>query len=458
MRLNSLFPNLTDDDRRSKRSALLRLAIISSFSSKVFGLVLQTVAIPLVYHSLGEHRYELYLLLTAALATIALAQMGAGPGLTQGIARASAAGRHDHETSLLHAAFRLTGSAALIGGCVVLTAIHLISPAVLFGPVFAAERASIVNIANVCVFVVAAQLVAGVVDSALSGYQEQIFSNLGSMISNILSIGLLLVVCAHAPTITAVILVLYGAPTLSRVANLAFLYCRRPYLLRGTLHSCRGFYGALLNVGLAFWFIELGSLIELHGGTYVLAHLSTTKQTDLFGIVSRSLSLAGSVVIIFTQPFWPAFVDAIAHRDFEWIHRSYARIRRIVTVYSSLIALVTVTAGQGLFQHLMHVNTEDNYALFFVMGAYFVANNWTHLYYVVMMGIPGIWRVALVSLSENFLKLLIGLPLVPRFGATGMAFAYVAASVILPVWILPLMMKRSLHAISDTGKVVSANG
>src|ERR1700724_1259692 len=196
---------LTGGEHRSRRSALLRLAIISSSLSKVCGLALQTIAIPLVYRSLGQHRYELYLLMTAALATIAIAQMGAGPGLTQGIARANAAGRRNQEASLINAAFRLTTVTALIGGAIVLAVLHLIPPSVIFGSPFAGERAAILTVANVCVLVGIAQIVSGVVDAALAGYQEEMFSNIGAMVSNILSIGLLFFVCRYRPTISSVI-------------------------------------------------------------------------------------------------------------------------------------------------------------------------------------------------------------------------------------------------------------
>jgi O-antigen/teichoic acid export membrane protein len=431
------------------------LAIISSASSKVFGLALQAVAIPLVYHSLGQHRYELYLLLTAILATIALTQMGAGPGLTQGIARANAAGRRDDEASLLNAAFRLIGAAAVIGGGVILAVIHLVPPDRIFGPAFAHDRAEILIVANVCVFVLIAQFVSGVVDSALAGYQEQVFSNLGSMIANMLSIGLLFFVCLHSPTLIGVILVLFGVPTLSRVGNLVALYLRRPYLLHGLLQSCSGFYAALLHVGLAFWAIEVGSLLEQHSGTYVLAHLSSTQATDLFAAVYRSVSLAGAAVAIITQPLWPAFTDAIAHRDVDWIHRAYARIRRTLTIYSCLVGVIMITAGQWIFQHLLHIETAGNHLLFLILGVYFVANNWTHLFYVTMMGMHGIWKLAMIALAENLLMLLFGIVLVPRLGASGMALAYLSASVVLPAWLLPQLMKRGLRRISDPSQMAA---
>lgn len=447
-RVHAFVTRLIRQEHRSRRSAKLRLAIISSFGSKLCGLALQTIAIPLVYRTLGQHSYQLFLLLTAALATIGIAQMGAGPGLTQGIAAASAAGRRDREASLLNAAFRLSAIAALVGGAIVLAIIYLIPPEKIFGPAFAHERAAILSIANVCVLVAMVQMIAGVVDSALSGYQEQVLNNLGVMLSNIISIALLFIVCRNSPTVIGVVLVLYGAPMLSRIANLIGLSLRRPYLLQGFLRSCRGSYAVLLNVGLAFWAMQVGSLIEQNSGTYVLTHLASTQATNLFAIVFKSLSLAGSVVVLVTQPLWPAFVDAIGQRDFAWIHRSYARIRVALTLYSCLVALVMMTGGQWIFQHLVHVDTAGNSWLFWILGINFVANIWTHLYYVSMLGMPGIWRVAAVVLSENLLMLLFSLLLVPRLGASGMALAYLLASVVLPAWLLPVMMKRSLQRLS----------
>jgi hypothetical protein len=61
-----------------------------------------------------------------------------------------------------------------------------------------------------------------------------------------------------------------------------------------------------------------------------------------------------------------------------------------------------------------------------------------------MMGMPGIWRAAVVLLAENLLMLLFALLLVPHLGAAGMALAYLAASVVLPVWLLPRLMQREL--------------
>jgi O-antigen/teichoic acid export membrane protein len=442
------FEGLKNKEHGPKRSALLRLAILSSGLSKICGLALQATAIPLVYRSLGQHRYDLYLLLTGALGTIALVQMGAGPGLTQGIAKASAAARRDLEASLLRAAFRLAAAAALIGGAAILTLVYLIPPGSLFGPEFSADRAEILTDTNLCVALLAILVLAGVVDSALAGYQEQVFLSLASMVANILCIGLLFITCNSGPTIIDIVLVLYGVPALFRIINLIALAVRRPHLIQGFFKSSRGSYGVLLNVGMGFWAIDIGGLLEQNSGNYVLAHLSSVQDTALFAVVYKSFVLAGAVVTTVTIPLWPAFTDAIAHGDVEWISRSLKAIRRALTIYSCAVAALVMLAGQWIVEHLLHIDTTGRSWLFVIFAGYFVTNVWTHLYYVSMMGLQNLWKLALVLLAENILMLFFGIVLVPHWGASGMALAYLTANIALPAWLLPRMMNRAMREIS----------
>lgn len=414
------------------------------------GLALQAISIPLVFHSLGPKQYELYILLTALLATIALVQMGAGPGLTQGIARANAAQNREDEAALLQTAFRIALIACTLGAAVIMTVIHVVPPGQLFGASFAHDRSEVISVSDICVFVLMAQIVAGVVDSALAGYQEQVFSNLGQMVANVLSIAALFLVCKYAPSIINVVCVSYGAPMLSRIVNMVVLLQRRPYLIRGLFRSCKNYYGTLMGIGAAFWAIQVSGVIEAQAGTYVLAHLSSTRTTDTFSMVFRYVGLAGSVVTILTQPLWPAFADAVAHHDVAWMKRSFSRIRLLLTAYSVAVALVMSTAGPWICQHILHLGAIHDMLLFWILSLYLVANVWTHLVYTTMMGMPGIWRVAVVILCERTLLIVFGIILVPKLGGAGMALSYLLASLVLPAWVLPRLMKSEIKRIANT--------
>jgi len=62
------------------------------------------------------------------------------------------------------------------------------------------------------------------------------------------------------------------------------------------------------------------------------------------------------------------------------------------------------------------------------------------------MGLDRVWNVAALVIVENLTMLGFGWLAVPHFGAEGMACAYLAASVVIPAWILPRILGKWLAA------------
>ncbi|MDE3187662.1 MAG: hypothetical protein KGM96_09095 [Acidobacteriota bacterium] len=440
-----------DGSYSARRSNLLRLAVLSSGLSKVTAVGLQGLAIPLVYHALGTHRFALYLLLTAALATITLLQFGAGPGLTQAIAKAHAHGDSNEEGGALASAFAFAIAAAALGGVICVLLVRLVPAATLFGASYAGDQALIIDTADAVVLVMALALVLGVVDSALAGYQEQVATNLGMCIANVISTAALIVLCRyHQPTIVQVMLVLYGGAILSRFVNLVVLLLKRPYLLPGFMHMNRRNLGLMMHTGVAFWLIQAAGVLEQHGGTYLMAHLTTPHATDLFGVIFRAGNLISSAIGIFTQPLWPAFTDAVARHDSGWVRRAAAKIKRIVMSIAGTLAFLMVTIGPWTIEHVWRVSITGSRLAVIIIGVYVLFNLWTHYHYILLMGLDRAWTVAGLVLIENCTMLALGVALVPRMNASGMAAAYLLASALLPAWLLPRILNGRMNDIAQS--------
>jgi len=437
-------------DHNAHRSHMLRLAILSSGLSKISSLAQLGISIPLVFHTLGTHEYALYLLLTAALATIAFMQMGAGPGLTSAIAKAHAEGNHNEQAGAFASALLFVLGTTLLGGGIISTVVRMVPPTRLFGTNFAFDQPEIIHTTNVCILVMVATTVLSVVDSALAGYLEQVASNLGNLVGNLVSAGLLIVVCYHRhATIVQVILVMYGVTGLSRIANLLILVSRRPYLLTGFAHMNHRSMRKLVSVGTAFSLIQVSCMFEQSGGTYVMAHLSTVESTDIFGLVYKGVSLAASVVGIFTQPLWPTIADALARHDFNWIQQTARKTRQsLMTIAGTLTAGLTAASVLGI-EHVWHVKIGTNRALIIVLAIYLFTNIWTHYHYILLEGLDRVWAVAGLVLLENSMMLAFGTIFVPRWGAIGMAGAYLVASIVVPAWLLPCILGGRLTELKE---------
>lgn len=434
-----------DSGHGKRRNRLLRLAMMSSGLSKVTAIALQGLAIPLVYHALGTHQYALYLLLSAALATLSLLQLGAGPGLTQAIAKAHAADNRGEEAGALASAFAFVGGMSLLGAVACLMFIRLVPAGVLFGPSFAADQLQIVQAANVAVLIAFLSMVLGVVDSAWAGYQEQVVTNLSMCASNLLSAAALIVLCRlFHPSLIQVILVIFGGPLLSRLANCVLLFSRRTYLLAGFRHISKFNLALVIHTGVSFWLIQATGVLEQHGGTYLMAHLTTAQDTDIFAIIYRATCLASATVGIFTQPLWPAFTDAVARHDSAWVQRAANKIRRAILLTAGVLTVAMIAAGPWCIEHVWHIDVSGKRMVVLVLALYLFSNLWTHFHYIVLMGLDRIWTVACLVIVENLSMLVLGAVAIPRFGALGMAAAYLLASAAIPAWVLPRILRKRM--------------
>jgi O-antigen/teichoic acid export membrane protein len=419
--------------------------MMSSGLSKVTSVALQGLAIPLVFHALGTHQYALYLLLTAALATISLMDMGAGPGLSQAIAKAHADGDQQSEAGAFASAMAFVSVTALLGGIVISAVVRIVPPGRLFGWNFAVDQAEIIRVTNVCVLVMIANVTLSVVDSALAGYLEQVASNIGNCIANLVSTVLLIVICHQGhPSISQVIIVLYGVVGLSRLTNLVVLIYRRAYLLSGYMHLNRSTWQALMSTGTAFWSIQAFCMIEQYGGTYVMAHLATVRATDTFGLAYKAISLAASAVSIFTQPLWPALTDALSRRDLPWIQRVSRKTRTSLMLIAATLTFAFAIVGTAGIELIWHVDITTDRTLIYVLAVYLFVNIWTHYHYIILEGLDRVWIVAGLIFLENCTMVVFGAALVPRWGGVGMAAGYLLASLVLPAWILPRILKARI--------------
>jgi O-antigen/teichoic acid export membrane protein len=419
---------------------MLRLAMLSSGMSKVTGLGLQALAIPLIYTALGTHGYALYLLLTAALATLSLTQFGAGTSLTQAISRAFALGDRKEEGASLGAGMLFASGMATLGAIALSLTVHVIPAGKLFGASFAGDQALILHTTNVILIITVLVMMFGVVDSALAGYQEQAFTNILTCVGNVVSTVALIIVCRHHPSVETIIIVMYGVSLFSKLASAIYLLIRRPYLVKNFAYVNKKSLKMLMHTGFAFWLMQAFGIVEQHAGTYLLAHMSTPQATDIFAIIYKAVSLAGSIVGIFTQPLWPAYTDAVARHDYGWIRRASSKIRSYLMTTAGVLSLAMIFGGSWGIKIVWHIDVSRYHAVVVLLGVYLFVNLWTHFHYVILMGLDRIWTITGIIACENTLMVILSAFLIPRLQIAGMAIAYLSAALLLPAWLLPALL------------------
>ena len=152
--------------------------------------------------------------------------------------------------------------------------------------------------------------------------------------------------------------------------------------------------GGMMHTGTAFWLMQGAGTIEQNGGTYVLAHFASAQATAIFGIIYKTVGLVGAVVLVFTQPLWPAFTDAVTRWDYGWIERAVGKIRRRLMLLAVFLAVGLSAVGPIAIEHVWHVDIGTQRMVLYILAIYLFANIWTHFHYVILMGLDRVWTMA----------------------------------------------------------------
>ena len=88
-----------------------------------------------------------------------------------------------------------------------------------------------------------------------------------------------------------------------------------------------------------------------------------------------------------------------------------------------------------------HINVDAYRSVVVLLSVYLFVNLWTHFHYVILMGLDRIWTITGILGCENALMILLSVLLIPRMQIAGMALAYLLASLALPTWLLPKILK-----------------
>jgi O-antigen/teichoic acid export membrane protein len=438
----------SSDLASTRRTHNLRRAVLASTVSKASGFLLQLLSLPLVYNTLSTHAYAIFLLVSAVLGTLNLTQLGTGAGLTQEIAKAAASDDRESEARYFAASFALTASIVAIASAALLATIYLVPAETLLGAAYRDDDALIVSTGSVCVILIAAHILFGNVDSALAGYQEQAYTSIGSLVSNLTAAGLIVYVCQGEPTIMDIILAAYCPPTVTRILNLIVLLFRRPYLVAGFSNVSWQSVKLLLGAGLAFWLIQLASVVEQNAPFLILGRCTTPADLTLYGVVYKAILLALSAMNIVTQPLWPALIDARLRRDMRWIRRLLSVTRRWLMSFAVAISIGLIVVGALVFKHLLHVDLGSHArSLLLVFALYVTCNTWAHVHYMSLMGLSRVSAISIIIVTENAVMLVLGFVFTPWLGICGMALSHLLASMFVPAWYLPMRLRRALQEL-----------
>ena len=419
----------------------------TSLPSKGVTLLVQVVAIPIVYRSLGPAQFAAYAAVTSVVSIFGLLNLGMGGALVTPLAQAVADKDRYREASLLGSTIIPVIAIAIAGLAVAFPLLLVLPLRLLFGLAATATPGPILRDAAVlaCVGTLVG-IPISVVGSVRQAYQEIHVNNLFGTLSNVILCAGLFLTAKLVPTLPAFVAVTALTPLAVGVLNVAHLSVRRPYLaamLRGS--ASWALVRRLAGDGVSYMgAAAIANVLVYQWPVYYLARVRPPLESSTFAVYLQLIILVLSFGTSFAQPLWPAVADAGARADHAWVIRAAQRARAASLAYGACGLLALGLMMNLLLRLWLHRPIHVQPVACWLAGTYFLLATWEYVHWPLTLGLG-----AMRSASHLiFLRAAIFAALVPfgaRYGQVGLMALLCASVILTTAWAYPRLL---LHCVA----------
>lgn len=343
------FDTITEEGRSSERFRRGALTALASALSKAVSMVGLVISVPITLHYLGAERYGMWMTISSVVVMFGFADLGMGNGLMSLIAGAH--GKNDTEAaqrSVSSSFFLLSAIASLLliafAGAYPYVSWHGIFNVT--SPVAVHEAGTAMAVLFVC-FAVSMPL--GVVQRVQNGFQEGFQSGLWQTAGNILGFAGLMLMIRLRAGLPWLVLAVEGLPVAVALLNgLYFFGVQKRWLLPLRRYWSAGSASRILHTGMLFFALQLAMTFATTTDNLVIAHMIGSRAVAPYAVTARLFSVITILANMLIFPLWPAYGEAFARGDADWVRRALKRSMWMSVALTAIPSFLLILLGGGI--------------------------------------------------------------------------------------------------------------
>ncbi len=403
----SPFDVSTEAGRSAERHRRILLSAGATTLSKVLGLLVTIVSIPLVLNSVGAERFGIWSTLASMVITLQFIDLGIGNGLINAVSEAHGRGDRAAIRRYFSSAVLALSGAALLLLLLAPVAATQVDWAGLFKLTDTlAQQEVAASVATVMVCIALAMPLA-LLQRVQIGLQQGFVASLWQCASNLISLVGLVLATKLQLGLPWLVAALLGAPVLAALLNsIVFLLRAAPDLRPARRFVTAPAVKELLATGSAFFVLQLAVAGVLYSDSIIIAYQLGASAVAEYAVPERLFSIVSALLATVLGPLWPAYREAIFRGDLPWVRRTLCRSLNLAIGLSLAASLVLVLAGPSLMWHWVGAAVPANLALLWMLGLWKILES-TGLALAMFLNGAGIVRLqvltALIMLAATVL-------------------------------------------------------
>ena len=431
---------------QDKRTATVKKNILASFAIKGISIVVSLLLVPMTLGYVSSELYGIWLTLSSIMMWLSFFDVGFTLGLKNKLAEAIALNDWKKGKSLVSTTYFMM-ILIFVPICILL---ELIIPCVNWANVLNVSvhyNAEISKVLHVLVVFFCLQMIVNVLTSVVAAYQQVALSNAFSVIGNILSlIAIWFLINFCPPSLISLAFAISAMPIVVSIASSVILFHKKYRLVSPDIKCIdKKEISSLFGLGAHFFLIQIQFIVLFQSTNILISNVSGPESVTSYNIAYKYMGIAMMAFNIILAPLWPAFTDAKAKNDFDWMKKVYKKMSTLF-VLSVFVMIIMLLLAPWVYDIWIGTKADISYMMTLFVCIYVIIQNWDGLQVNLINGIGTVKLQTYVTTLGLFLHI----PLSLYFGkvlqlqALGVVFSMIFINIIYSI-IFTLQINKILN-------------
>lgn len=345
------FNNDTPEGRANERHRRVVLSALASAFAKIISVATALISVPLTLHYLGPERYGMWMMISSLAAILSFADLGIGNGMLNAISAAHGRGDRSAIRGYVSSGFFALSLLSLGLLCLFGTVYDFISWATLFNIENNIARQEVGPAVAVFFVCFALAIPAAIVQRVQMALQRGFLSSLWQCLASMFGLVGVLVAIRQEAGLPWLVLGFVGAPLVASVLNsIVFFGKMQPEIAPARHAITRDSAIQLVRTGGLFLVMQMVAAVTYASDSFVIAQLLGASAVTDYAVPERLFSLITMVLAMVLAPLWPAYGEAIARGDIEWVRHTLRRSAAVAVTLAFVFSMTLIFLGPWLIE------------------------------------------------------------------------------------------------------------
>lgn len=355
--------------RQLKGSALFKLgAVLATF-----------IAMPIMIDYLGAELFGVWATMLTLLTWVMLFDLGIGNGLRNKITESLAINRHEVAAEYVSTAYGLVGLISLILFLVFLAANIWLPWQKVFNTILVPEK--ILSEAAVTLgFFIFFNFWISLINQVCQGLQKTSVMVFGQFLSNALALAFVFFLNRYAESSLVHMVWAYGLSLIISNSLLSILLFSARKEIRPRIALIdTGKVRALFSLGMRFFVIQLAVIVIFMSDKILITQLLGPQYVTSYEVIFKLFSVFTVLHGMVLAPLWPAYSDAHAKGDMDWIRKQLKKQMKfasLIFVMAILLALV----GPFIVKLWIGEDGSAPHSLYMLFALFIIVSVWNNVF------------------------------------------------------------------------------